>query len=93
MDKLTNKTMSNPTQDYIKALYNIGQIGPNQKYSISTDDIQDNSTYLGWTYTVYARYVAGEDRKQLYDFIESLLSYADNDYVKYRDDINHLEYV
>ena len=93
MDNLTNKNISNRTQDYIKALYNIGQVGPNQKYSISTGDIQDNNSYVGWTYTVYNRYMTGEDRKNLHDYIASLLNYADNDYIKYHDNVNNLEYV
>ena len=40
----------NIPQDYIKALYNVGQVDKHQKYCIKTGDILDNETMLSWAY-------------------------------------------
>ncbi len=95
MDDLTAKNMSNTTQEYIKALYAIGQVGPNQKYSIVNGDIQDNNTYIGWLYTAYNRSAAGETREDLYAYLCSLLHNAKIDFMKgvEHKDINNLEYI
>ena len=84
-------TYDNSVQDYKRVLYKIGQIGPNQKYSIQTGDIQDNDSYLGWAYTAYSRYGTGEDRIILYNYITTILEKAELDHNSCTNDLNSLE--